>query len=310
MSKKNAFLGLSIFTALFGGVYAFGNYIYKISSVPHQHTDEDDGRDFDPEITRGRRFVRNHERRQDMYIDSIDCLKLHASYIPAKDESHRYVILIHGIWDNHEANGVYAEHYLEKGINCLLPDLRGFGQSEGKYIGYGYDDRLDILEWIHWIIKRDPEAKIILHGMSMGAATTLMTTGENLPENVKGAIADSSYSTLRQQFASTYKSFKGSFVPVPIALGLSRLIILCRAGYDINRVRPIDAVKMSKTPTLFIHGDNDTFIDPHMCSRLYEAAECPKQFCMILGAGHIEGVVKDPTNYWNKISSFLMKIQF
>jgi fermentation-respiration switch protein FrsA (DUF1100 family) len=311
MSKKNTILGLGIFTALFGGAYAFGNYIYQISAVPKQHTDDDDlERDFSPEITKGRRFVRNHERRQDMYIDSIDQLKLHASYIPAKDESHRYVILIHGIWDNHEANGVYAEHYLEKGINCLLPDLRGFGKSEGKYIGYGYDDRLDILEWIYWIIKRDPEAKIILHGMSMGAATTLMTTGEVLPENVKGAIADSAYSVLREQFADTYKSFKGSFVPVPIALGLARLLILLRAGYDINRVRPIDAVQISKTPTLFMHGDNDTFIDPHMCSRLYEAATCPKQFCMILGAGHIEGVAKDPTNYWNKIASFLMKIQF
>jgi fermentation-respiration switch protein FrsA (DUF1100 family) len=310
MSKKNTFLGLGIFTALFGGAYAFGNYIYQISTVPKQHTDEDDVRDLAPEITKGRRFVRNHERRQDMYIDSIDQLKLHASYIPAKDESHRYVILIHGIWDNHEANGVYAEHYLEKGINCLLPDLRGFGKSEGKYIGYGYDDRLDILEWIYWIIKRDPEAKIILHGMSMGAATTLMTTGEALPENVKGAIADSAYSVLREQFADTYKSFKGSFVPVPIALGLARILILIRAGYDINKVRPIDAVQISKTPTLFMHGDNDTFIDPHMCSRLYEAATCPKQFCMILGAGHIEGVAKDPTNYWNKIASFLMKIQF
>ena len=310
MSKKNTFLGLGIFTALFGGAYAFGNYIYQISTVPKQHTDDDDGRDFSPVITKGRRFVRNHERRQDMYINSMDQLRLHASYIPAKDESHRYVILIHGIWDNHEANGVYAEHYLEKGINCLLPDLRGFGQSEGKYIGYGYDDRLDIMEWIYWIIKRDPEAKIILHGMSMGAATTLMTTGEKLPENVKGAIADSAYSTLKEQFAATYKSFKGSFVPVPIALGLARLLILLRAGYDINKVRPIDAVQKSSTPTLFMHGDNDVFIDPHMCSRLYEAAECPKQFCMILGAGHIEGVVKDPTNYWNKIASFLMKIQF
>lgn len=310
MSKKNAFLGLGIFTALFGGAYAFGNYIYGLSSVPRQHTDEDDVRDADPEISKGRRFVRNHERRQDMYINSIDQLRLHASYIPARDESHRYVILIHGIWDNHESTGVYAAHYLEKGINCLLPDLRGFGKSEGKYIGYGYDDRLDILEWIHWIIKRDKEAKIILHGVSMGAATTLMTTGENLPENVKGAISDSSYSTLREQFASTYKNSGRGYIPTPIALGITRLAILCRAGYDINKVRPIDAVMMSKTPTLFVHGDNDTFIDPHMCSRLYEAAACPKQFCMILGAGHIEGVVKDPANYWNKIGSFLIKISF
>ncbi len=308
MSKKNRFLGLGIFTALTGAVYAFSNYIYKISTVPHQHQDGDE--DFDPQITSGRMYVRNHSRRQDMFITSIDQLRLHASYIPAENESHRYVILIHGIWDNHESNGIYARHYLEEGVNCLMPDLRGFGKSEGKYIGYGLHDRLDILEWIYWIIKRDSEAKIILHGMSMGAATTLMTTGENLPENVKGAIADSAYSTLREQFVHTYKSFKGSIIPTPIALCLSRIMNYVRAGYDINTVRPVDAVKRSKTPTLFIHGDDDTFIDPHMCSVLYEAAACPKQYCMILGAGHIESVVKDPVNYWNKIESFLKKIEF
>lgn len=308
MSKKNAFLKLGIFSAFFGGVFAFGNYIYKITSVPHQHTDSDE--DFDKSITDARFFIRNHTDRQDIYINSIDQLKLHASYISARETSHRYAIVIHGIWDNHESIGLYAKHYLEKGINCLLPDLRGFGKSEGNYIGYGLDDRLDILEWIYWIIKRDPDAHILIHGMSMGAATTLMTTGEHLPENVKAAIADSAYATLTEQFAASYKSFKGSFVPIPIALLISRIMIYLRSGFDINSVKPIEAVTRSSTPTLFIHGDDDTFIDPHMCSRLYEAAKCPKQYCMILGAGHIEGIVKDPENYWAKIDSFLSKTDF
>lgn len=308
MKKKNAILKLSVLTALLGGVYAFSEYIYKISSVPHEHKDGD--KDYDSSITDGRMFVRNHHDREDVYITSFDDKKLHASFIPAGEESHKYVILIHGIWDNHESNGVYARHYLAQGVNCLLPDLRGFGKSEGKYIGYGMDDRLDIVEWIKYIVERDPEARIALHGMSMGAATTLMTTGEKLPENVKAAIADSAYSTLREQFAATYKSFKYSFIPVPIALALSRIIIRLRAGYDINNVSCLKAVAKSTTPTLFIHGDDDTFIDPQMCSRLYEAASCKKQYCLILGAGHIEGVVKDPMNYWNKVEGFLAKTAF
>ena len=310
MSKKNSLIKLGVISSILGGVYAFSNYIYKISSVPQQHTDENDDRDIDPSITEGRRFVRNHPDRQDVFIDSVDQLKLHASFIPAKESDHRYAIIIHGIWDNHEANGVYARHYLEEGISCLLPDLRGFGKSEGDYIGYGYDDRLDIIEWINYIIKKDPDARIILHGMSMGSATTLMTTGEHLPRNVKAAIADSAYATLREQFAHTYKSFKGSIIPVSIALFCARVMIYLRAGYDINEVNPIDAVKNSTTPTLFMHGDDDTFIDPHMCSRLYEAAKCPKQYCMILGAGHIEGVVRDPVTYWAKIDSLLSQLEF
>ena len=137
-----------------------------------------------------------------------------------------------------------------------------------------------------------------------------LSFGKKLPENVKAAIADSAYATLTEQFAATYKRFKGSFVPIPIALVISRIMIYLRSGFDINTVKPIEAVAKSTTPTLFIHGDDDTFIDPHMCSRLYEAAKCPKQYCMILGAGHIESVVKDPENYWKKISEFLSKTEF
>ena len=306
MSLKKSFFRLTTVTALFSGLYAFGEYVYKISSVPHTHTDEDDAKQ-DIAITQGRKFIRNHPDREDVFINSVDMLTLHASFIPAKEPSDKYVILIHGIWDSHEANGIYAKHYLEKGYNCLLPDLRGFGKSEGKYIGYGLNDRLDIKEWIDWVIQRNSEASILLHGMSMGAATTLMTTGEYLPENVKCAIADSSYTTLSEEFAGTYRLFKGSVLPIPLAIAIMRIMIRIKSGFDINDVKPIEAVKRSVTPTLFIHGDDDKFVDPHMCSRLYEAASCPKHYCMILGAEHIQGVVTDPETYWNKVENFLAK---
>ena len=305
--KKNTLLKLTAAAAVLGGLYAFSDYMYKLSSVPHQHNGAND---FDPAITEGRAFVRNHPDREDVFIESFDDLKLHASFIPAGKDIHKYAIIIHGIWDDHESNGIYARHYLEKGVNCLLPDLRGFGKSQGNYIGYGYDDSLDIMNWIDYIITTDPEAEIILHGMSMGSATTMMTTGAKLPDNVKAAIADSGYTTLREQFAHGYKILCPVPFPIKLALALGRAIIYVRAGYDINKVNPIKAVARSKTPTLFMHGDEDTFVDPQMCSRLYEAASCPKQYCMILGAKHIEGVVRDPVNYWNKVDGFLAKYGF
>lgn len=305
MKKNNLLIRAMALTFVLGGVYAFSDYIYRISTKPHEHTDDDD--DFDPLITDGRMYVRNHPRRQDLYTTAVDSTVLHASYIAAAGNEHKYAIIIHGVWDNHESVGIFAKHYLEMNFSCLLPDLRGFGKSGGDYIGYGLDDRLDIMEWISLITRRDPEARIVIHGMSMGAATTLMTTGENLPQNVKCAVADSSFSALGEQFSATYKKFKGSFVPTPIALFLSKIIIYLRAGYNIDDVNCIRAVSRSTTPTLFIHGDDDTFIDPHMCSRLYEAASCEKQYCLIPGAKHIEGVVREPEMYWNKVDSFLSK---
>jgi fermentation-respiration switch protein FrsA (DUF1100 family) len=307
MIKKKTLLTISAVAALIGGVYAAADYIYKLSSVPHENPEKDD---FDPQITMGRAFVREHKKREDIFIESFDELRLHANYIPASSDSHKYAILIHGIWTNSEYCGIYARHYLERGVNCLLPDLRGFGKSEGDYIGYGLDDSMDIMSWIDYLITVDPKAEIILHGVSMGAATTLMTTGAKLPDNVKAAIADSSFTTLRAEFASAYRILSKALIPIPLALAISRGIILLRSGFDINDVNCLKAVARSKTPTLFTHGDEDTFINPQMCSRLYEAAACPKQYCMILGANHIEGVVKDPENYWNKVDGFLAKYAF
>lgn len=312
MSKKPGFVLFSVLSGvLFGGAFA-GNKLYDIAIKPKQHTDEDS----DPSelVTNGRKWVRNHANRGDIYINSIDSLRLHASYIPSNkgEDEHHYVILIHGVWDSSEGNGIYAKEYEKKGYHILLPDLRGFGRSEGSYIGYGQDDHYDIIEWIYWITKRDPDARILLHGMSMGAATTLLTTGESLPKNVKCAIADSAYSNLKEEFEDVYAGMdkKTAVIPIWLALPLLRLEVKLRAGYDIYKVRPVDAVKNSSTPTLFIHGDADTFIKPSMCRELFDAASCKKEFSMILGAGHIEGVFVDPTKYWSKIEDFLKHNEF
>ncbi|MCR5101528.1 MAG: alpha/beta hydrolase [Butyrivibrio sp.] len=304
MAKKNHFLFLGFVSAIVGGGAVLGNYLYNLSSNPKTRFSEE-GSNKEDEIMQGRLWIRDHERRQDLYIDSLDKLRLHASYISTEKESHKYAILIHGIHDNNEEMGVYAKHYYDQGINILTPDLRGHGQSEGTYAGYGYYDRMDIMEWIYWIIKRDANAKIFLHGVSMGAATTLMTTGEHLPANVVAAISDSSFTAALEEFVYVYKKGKKAILPSGFMTWLLWLEIRVRAGYDIKLASPIKAVVKSKTPTLFIHGDEDGFIPPNMCARLFEAAQCEKEYCIILGADHIKGVIVDPSNYWKKIDNFI-----
>lgn len=310
MSKKSGFIFFSLLSGiLFGGAFA-GNKLYDYAIKPRQRIDS--APDSSDLVTKGRKWVRDHADRRDIYINSIDSLRLHASYIPGKEDEHHFAVIIHGIWDSCEGMGIYAQEYAKKGWNILLPDLRGFGQSEGDYAGYGNDDRYDIIEWIYWIIKRDPEAQILLHGTSMGAATTLMVTGESLPENVKCAISDSSYTSVKEEFSNAYKRLdkKTAIIPAWLAMPILRLEVMIRAGFDFYKVRPIDAVKNSKTPTLFLHGDADTFISPSMCRELFDAAKCKKEFCMILGADHIDGVWVDPKKYWSKIDDFLAHNNF
>ena len=161
-------------------------------------------------------------------------------------------------------------------MNVLLPDLRGHGKSEGTYVGYGYHDRLDIILWIDKILERDPKAEIILHGISMGAATVMMTTGEKLPSNVKACVEDAGYDTAIGEFIDVYNHLEQKPpVPAEVIMPLLRAVSMVEAGYDLSKASPIEAVQRSVTPTLFIHGEGDTFIPCIMMKRLFEAAACP-----------------------------------
>lgn len=72
----------------------------------------------------------------------------------------------------------FAKQYYKAGFNILMPDLRGHGDSEGQYTTMGYYESVDVIDWIKEIIKKDPDALIVLHGISMGAATVMLTTGK------------------------------------------------------------------------------------------------------------------------------------
>lgn len=304
MCKRRNFVLFSLFTALFGGGAAAASIFYDMAVVPKKKTQEEI--DSDPVDRDAIRWLRNLPDKEDVYINSIDELKLHACFVKAPSDSHKYAICIHGVKSDGEFMAMYAKHYHDLGINVLLPDNRGFGKSDGNYTGYGYFDRFDILEWIYYILQNDKEAKIILHGVSMGAAITLMTTGEKLPDNVIFAVADSSYTTVVEEFTHVYKMTK-NIIPVSIILFILRVSIILRCGYDIRKVDVLEAVSKSKTPTLFIHGDEDKLIEPHMSARLYEKCSAPKQYCLILGAEHVKGAYVNPEKYWNKIESLMEK---
>ncbi|MCR5676363.1 MAG: alpha/beta hydrolase [Lachnospiraceae bacterium] len=309
MAKKGGFLFLSAAAALAGaGVFA-GSRLYKDTIIPKARAEEEP--DASELVTKGRFFVRNHPGHQDVWLDAIDLIKLHAVYIEAKEqESHSYAILVHGIHDQSEGMGIYAEHYLDQGVHVLLPDLRGYGKSEGSYTGYGLDDRLDIMEWIYWILRRDPKARIALHGVSMGAATVLMTAGEHLPAGVLAVIADSAYSDLRDEFAHVYATSPKSILPFPAAFELLRAQTKARAGYDLDDVSPVRAVARAKTPILYLHGDADRLIPVSMSTKLYEETPGKRKLATFRGADHIRGILTDPEGYWEQVDGFLKEVSF
>lgn len=307
---KVGLLGLAMAGAgVTGGVTALGNYLYNQVMIPRAR---------DPELlenhptqSEGRLWARKGEGFRSATIQSIDGLILWAALVPAQEESHRWAVCMHGYSDTHESMGAIARHYHEQGWNVLMPDQRGYGKSEGDYIGWGYDERLDLLGWVNYITRRDHQAEIVLHGVSMGAATVLMATGGVLPRQVKAAISDCSYTSIEEEMRHVLQSeARRRFsrpLPAPAGVLFSTLrkAVLRRAGFDLKNAAPIRAVPLSKTPTLFIHGSKDDFVPAPMMNRLYQAARCPKSFLWVPEAGHAESVGTNPELYWTAVRTFL-----
>ena len=305
MSKKGVIATLAGLGAMAGGFFYGQERLYRAVLKPNP-TKEDGYRQKSGDVIPSMHYVREHPKKQDLYLNAVDRLKLHAVFLPVDDDKqHTYVIAIHGHNDNYERMGIYAKKYYESGYPVLMPDLRGHGRSEGDYVGYGYDDRLDILEWIYYLIRMDAEAKIILHGISMGASTVMLVTGETLPDNVKAAIEDSGYSTLTKEFDAVYRRTGNGVIPSKTATQAVRQVILNKAGYDIRDVDCVAAVARSKTPTLFLHGEADITVPVSMCRELYEAASCPKKMKIFLNAGHVDAVGLEPELYWGTVDRFL-----
>ncbi|WP_330652563.1 alpha/beta hydrolase [Terrisporobacter muris] len=149
------------------------------------------------------------------YIESSDGLNLHAYMINQNESNDKWAIVVHGYGGSGKLMSAKAKYFYKMGYNVLIPDLRGHGKSEGEYIGMGWKDRLDIINWINFIIKGNSNSKIVLHGTSMGAATVLMASGEDLPSNVKAIIADCAYTSIWDAFnyeLETYLKLPSSYI--------------------------------------------------------------------------------------------------
>ena len=310
MKKKTTFglLGLAAAGAagVAGGWNAIGNYLYDQSMIPLARDPAQE--DVNPVQTEGRSWARRREGFQEATIQAMDGLILWAAVAPGREGCRRWAVCVHGYHDTYESMGAIARHYHELGWNVLLPDQRGHGRSEGDYVGWGYDERLDVLGWVNWIVRKDPDAEILLHGVSMGAATVLMATGGVLPRQVKAAVSDCSYTTIEAEIRHLLGSAKTELpvsLPFGLLFGRLRKTALRRAGFDIKLAAPVEAVGRSKTPTLFIHGVDDDFVPSSMMGTLYQAARCPKSFLWMPGASHAASVGTNETLYWTAVSTFV-----
>lgn len=228
--------------------------------------------------------------------------KLVGYYFSAKNPTNKVCLAIHG----YNSTGLreymyYAPMYLEKlGMNLLLVDDEGHGQSEGKYIGFGYFDRLDCMQWANRLVEQlGQDCEILLQGLSMGAATVLMAAGEDdICKNVRWVLADCGYTCLKDEMMHLAKMPRMlTILPYKIASLWCRML----AGYFFGRANTLKYVPKIKVPTLFVHGQEDDFVPARMVQPLYDACNAPKTLRLVAGAAHVESFLADRQGYEDAI---------
>ncbi|SDJ80795.1 alpha/beta hydrolase [Sediminibacillus albus] len=234
---------------------------------------------------------------------AYDGLILRAHYLKNEQPTGKAVILAHGYRGVGEQMGDLAKFYYDQGFDILMPDARGHGESEGDYIGYGWHDRKDYLGWIEELISGYGADRILLHGNSMGAALVLMTSGETLPVQVKGIIADSGYTSVDKELAHQLKHLYQipSFPMIPITSTITRL----RAGYSFGEASALEQVKENSRPLFIIHGAEDELVPTEMAQQLYKAAAGEKELWIVPGAGHTDAYAAATVEFQKRIQSFI-----
>lgn len=284
-----------------GGAILGTNQLFRMATVASEKTVVPD--DVYPDSV----LFANQERfnrlpRETWTITSFDGLKLKAWYV-ANQHSEKTVILSHGWRITKARMATYGDLFYSLGFNVLVPDNRAHGESGGKFIGFGYLDRFDYLQWIDMVCQKDKQQKIVLMGMSMGATTVLSVSGEKLPNNVKAVISDSAYTSAYDELR--YQAGHMFHLPAFPVLNVLNWMSGWRAGFQYSQADARPLIEKSQLPTLFIHGLADDFVPTKMVYELIKLHHGEHDVWLPKGAGHVAAFEEYPQEYIERVAAFL-----
>lgn len=238
-------------------------------------------------------------------IKSYDGLVLRAMLLRAEKPCGRTVICFHGYTGNGDNEyAPFAEFFYQKGFNLLIPDMRGHSFSEGKFITMGVKDRFDVKSWTEFVLREfGADEKVILHGVSMGAASVMMATELELPRNVRGIVADCGYTTPYDMLKLACRGYY-KIPPFPMFY-MAELLCSILCGWKFKGASALVAMqKNTAIPVLFVHGEKDSFIPSEMTKANYDACNAPKMLFLSPEANHAESYYKSTDEYEAKMNEF------
>ncbi len=241
---------------------------------------------------------------RDTIITNPQGVRLHAWYVPALRRTECTAVIVHGYHSNPIQMlqiGYLYHHDLQ--WNILLPDLQAHAQSEGETVGMGWPDRLDVAQWTHVAHEKFQSDTIVVHGISMGAATTMCLSGEDTPDYVRAFIEDCGYTSVWDEFEGELQ--KQFHLPAFPLLHITSRMNKWQNGWSFTEASPLQQVAKCKKPMLFIHGDADDFVPTSMLRPLFEAKPQPKAMWLAPGSAHAKAYKDHPEEYTRCVMDFL-----
>ena len=274
------FVGVPLFC------FRFAFYVPKPKNGIHQDVPLPDGEIYEPYREQMATWAQEVSRmpHEHYTIQSFDGLTLHGNfyeYAPGAPIE----LMFHGYRGSakRDLSGGVARCFALK-RSCLIVDQRCAGRSEGTVITFGIREHQDCLKWVDFMVDHfGPDVKIILTGISMGAATVLMAAGKPLPPNVIGVLADCGYSSPEAIIKCTIRKLH---LPPDLLYPFVKIAAKVFGHFDLEEYSPLEAMKTCTLPVIFFHGDADNFVPCYMSQENYDACTSRKAFYTVPGAGH------------------------
>lgn len=299
-----ALLGLTAAAAVAGNIAC--DYAIKRPKPSDRKPDTEEKYIKRAELRRKNNRYLYEKNPEDICLKSVDGLNMRAWFLPAEKPSDVYVICVHGYRCNGPDEFSHMMPFYNEvlGYNYLLPDLTGHGRSEGRYAGFGSFDAKNILIWIDYLTDRfGKDIKIILHGISMGAATVMNVNEMDPPDQVKLVIEDCGFTGAFEEMSNTLKNMAG--VELKFLVKLGSLCSKVKAGYFFEESAPLKNMNKAKRPILFIHGEADTYVPFEYGKQLYEACPVEKDCLWVPGAVHAFSYYDAKEEYEAKVKEFI-----
>jgi len=265
--------------------------------------------EFYPEVRPWLDSLRQCKALRDTFMTMPSGERHHAYYIRC-DSSRHTAIVLHG-WRGCAIDFMFlAKIYQEQlHYHVLLPDLHAHGLSEGEAIGMGWHERKDVLHWMEVAGEMFKTSDFIVHGVSMGAATTMNVAGEEMPACVNNVrfVEDCGYTSVWEEFGHELSSSFG--LPGFPLLYTTSLLCKTTYGWSFGEAAPLQQVAQCKAPMLFIHGDSDDFVPSQMVHQLYKAKKGQKELWVTKDTQHALSYYNHREAYTQHIVAFAQKYE-